>query len=54
MFRLCHEETGQDMVEYTLLLAFIALAAAAIYMGMTPLTSSLWGIANSRLANASN
>ena len=48
------DDAGQDLVEYSLLLAFIALAGAAIFIGMNPLTQSLWSIANSRLTNASN
>lgn len=31
MKRLWKEEEGQDMIEYALLLAFIALAAAALF-----------------------
>jgi len=52
--RFLKDEAGQDLVEYSLLLAFIALAGAAIFIGMNPLTQSLWSIANSRLSNASN
>jgi len=48
------DETGQDMVEYTLLLAFIVLASAAIFIGIAPMINSLWSIANARVANASN
>lgn len=43
---------GQDLIEYSLLLAFIALAGAAALISMGGLTSSIWGIANSRLASA--
>lgn len=52
--RFLKDEAGQDLVEYTLLLAAIALAGAAIFIGMNPLIQSLWTIANSRLSNASN
>jgi Flp pilus assembly pilin Flp len=34
MKRLWKEEEGQDMIEYALLLAFIALAAAALFPAM--------------------
>ena len=40
---------GQDLVEYSLLLAFIALAGAASIIGMGPLTTSIWSIVNSRI-----
>ncbi len=47
------EEDGQDLIEYTLLLAFVCLVAAAIFIGAGQSTSGIWMIANSHLANAS-
>ena len=44
------DEQGQDMVEYSLLLAAIALAGAAAFIGMSSSTNVLWTIANSNLA----
>jgi len=46
------DEGGQDMVEYSLLLAFVALSGAALFIGMGRTTSTLWGIVNTRLAAA--
>lgn len=46
------DDRGQDIVEYTLLLAFVALAGAAAYIGMSRSTNTLWGVMNSRLAAA--
>jgi len=46
------EELGQDMLEYTLLLAAISLAGAAAYIGIGASINGLWTIANSRLAAA--
>jgi Flp pilus assembly pilin Flp len=46
------EEEGQDLVEYTLLLAFVALASAALFIGAGGSISSIWGTANTVLANA--
>ena len=46
------DEAGQDIMEYTLLLAAIALAGSAAFMGMGSTVSGLWRIANSRLAAA--
>jgi Flp pilus assembly pilin Flp len=48
------DETGQDLVEYSLLLAFIALVGAAAYLGMSRSTNTLLSIANSRLAAANS
>ena len=48
----CRGEEGQDLVEYTLLLAAVALAGAAALVSMGNTTSGLWNTVNSRLANA--
>lgn len=53
MKRFWKSEDGTDLVEYSLILAFIALAGAAIFIGMGSNTSALWSTVNSRLA-ASN
>jgi Flp pilus assembly pilin Flp len=50
---LKREESGQNLLEYTLLLAAIALAASAFVLGVGQLTFGLFSIANSRLASAS-
>ena len=50
-FWMC--ERGQDLVEYSLLLAFISLSGAAMFISMGGLTSGIWSVMNSRLA-ASN
>jgi Flp pilus assembly pilin Flp len=46
------DERGQDLVEYSLILAFVALAGAAAYIGMSASTNGLWTVVNSRLASA--
>lgn len=46
------EEQGQDLIEYTLLMAFIALASAAIFVNAGKSISSIWGIASNQLSNA--
>ena len=50
--RFLREEEGQDLIEYSLLLAFVCLSGAAMFIGMGQTTSQLWGIVNSRLAAA--
>jgi Flp pilus assembly pilin Flp len=47
------EERGQDLVEYTLLLAFVALASAALFIGSGAQMQAIWSLANSQLVNAS-
>lgn len=50
--RFILDEGGQDLVEYTLLLAFVALAAAAIFISAGQSISGIWSKANNRLDNA--
>jgi Flp pilus assembly pilin Flp len=47
------DDQGQDLIEYTLLLAFVALAAAALFVGAASSVKVIWSNASSRLANAS-
>ena len=48
------DESGQDLLEYSLLLAFIALAGAAALLNMSGLTNTLWTVANNNLAAANS
>ncbi len=48
------DEGGQDLIEYSLLLAFIALVGAATFIGMGASTNALWNVVNSRLASANS
>ena len=47
-------EAGQDLIEYSLLLAFLCLVCAAALIGLGGNISALWLAANERLANAGN
>jgi len=42
-------EQGQDLIEYTLLLAFVMLASAALYVNAGGSVSGIWTITNSNL-----
>ncbi len=53
ILNLVRQEEGQDLVEYTLLLAFVCLASAALFIGAGASLSTIWGDANAILANAS-
>jgi len=46
------DEQGQDLIEYTLLLAFIALASAAIFINAGLSVNLIWADANQVLNNA--
>jgi Flp pilus assembly pilin Flp len=52
MVSFLRDEQAQDLVEYTLLLAFVALASAALFIGAGVQMQSIWSLANSRLVNA--
>ena len=49
---LWNDEQGQDLIEYTLLLAFVALASAALFIGAGGSIKSIWTTTNSQLAAA--
>jgi Flp pilus assembly pilin Flp len=46
------DEDGQDLIEYTLLLAFVALVAAGLFIQAGTVTAGIWGTANSMLTSA--
>ena len=50
---LWHGEQGQDLIEYTLLMAFVALASAALFIGAGSSIKGIWSVTNSQLAAAS-
>jgi Flp pilus assembly pilin Flp len=50
--RFASEEHGQDLVEYTLLLAFVCLASAALFISAGGSINAIWTQANSTLNNA--
>ena len=46
------EEDGQDLIEYSLLITFIAIACAAIVGAGRPAVNSIWQSSNNQLAHA--
>ncbi|HXK02984.1 MAG TPA: Flp family type IVb pilin [Verrucomicrobiae bacterium] len=46
------DDQGQDLIEYTLLMAFVALASAALFLGSGSSISGIWSTSNSQLASA--
>ncbi len=50
---LWREEEGQDLVEYSLLLAFIALAAVGVLTSVSTEVNGLWKTVNNSLSSAS-
>ncbi|MGA2270427.1 MAG: Flp family type IVb pilin [Bryobacteraceae bacterium] len=47
------EEDGQDLIEYSLLITFIAIACAALIGSGRPAVNSIWTQANNQLGSAS-
>ncbi|MGB7760100.1 MAG: hypothetical protein WBL61_09735 [Bryobacteraceae bacterium] len=46
------EDRGQDLIEYTLLLGFLALASAAFFIGAGGKVNAIWKISNTQLSTA--
>jgi len=49
---LWNDEQGQDLIEYTLLMAFVALASAALFIGAGGSVQGIWSTTNSQLSAA--
>jgi Flp pilus assembly pilin Flp len=47
-----NDEQGQDLIEYTLLMAFVALASAALFIGAGSSIKGIWTATNTQLAAA--
>jgi len=54
LVRFLREEEGQDLIEYTLLLGFVALASAALFIGAGASAKTIWNIANATMSNAAS
>ena len=46
------DDQGQDLIEYTLLMAFVALASAALFLGAGGSIKGIWTSTNTQLSNA--
>ena len=46
---LWNDEQGQDLIEYTLLMAFVALASAALFLGAGNSVKGIWNSSASQL-----
>jgi Flp pilus assembly pilin Flp len=52
LYTFLRDERGQDLIEYTLLLAFVCLASAALFISAGGSVSGIWSATNSQLAAA--
>jgi len=46
------DEQGQDLIEYTLLMAFVALASAALFLSAGDSVKSIWTKTQAQLTDA--
>ncbi len=49
-----NDDQGQDLIEYTLLMAFVALASAALFLGAGGSIKGIWTVSNSQLEAANS
>jgi Flp pilus assembly pilin Flp len=54
MVRFLREEQGQDLIEYTLLLAFVCLAAAAVFIPEGKGIARIWRATSELTASAAS
>jgi Flp pilus assembly pilin Flp len=47
-------DEGQDLIEYTLLMAFVALASAALFISSGTSISKIWSTTNVQLSTAAS
>jgi len=52
LMNLWQDESGQDLIEYTLLMAFVALASAALFIGAGGSVKGIWTVTNNQLSSA--
>ena len=46
------DEQGQDLIEYSLLMAFVALASVALFLGPAGSIKGIWASSNTQLSTA--
>jgi Flp pilus assembly pilin Flp len=49
-----NDQQGQDLIEYTLLMAFVALASAALFLGAGGSINGIWTTSNGQLSLANS
>jgi len=54
LYNFWQEEDGQDLIEYSLLITFIAIACAAIIGAGRPAVNNIWQGTNNQLGQANS
>jgi Flp pilus assembly pilin Flp len=52
--RFVQDESAQDLIEYTLLITFIALGTAAVLLNVGGSTKPIWTSTSTQLVNAAS
>jgi len=52
--KFLQDEQAQDLIEYTLLLAFVCLATAALFISSGTSLTGIWNTANADLTTANS
>ena len=52
--QLWRDDRGQDLIEYTLMLAFVALASAALFSSAGGSINTIWSNTDSQLSTAAS
>ena len=52
ILNFCNDDQGQDLIEYSLLMAFVALASAALFLTAGGSIKGIWSASNSQLTAA--
>ena len=52
LLQFVKDQRGQDLIEYTLLIAFVALASPALFIGVGGSLTNIWNATNTQLENA--
>ena len=47
-----NDDQGQDLIEYSLLMAFVAIAVVGLFMGAGKDVKGVWATGNNQLAQA--
>ncbi len=54
LYSLWNDDQGQDTIEYVLLIAFVALASAAIFLAGGGSIQGIWSTSNSQIVAANS
>ena len=54
VLNLWRDEEGQDLIEYSLLMAFVAIAVIGLFAGAGGSVNRIWTTGNNQLALAKN